>query len=200
MTALGLPVEERELQRLLAYLGLLQKWNRVFNLTAVRSPEEMVTRHLLDSLATRPFLLPGSLVDVGSGAGLPGIPIAITEPQRPVVLLETVAKKVRFLRQVVVELDLANVSVHQGRVESYHPPQPFATVISRAFASISDFLGCAGHLCAPGGSLLAMKGRHPVAELERLPPGYRLVVVQRLAFPGLGAERHLVRIVREATD
>ena len=115
------------------------------------------------------------------------------------MLVEAVAKKVRFLRQVLAELDLANVSVHQGRVESYHPPQPFATVISRAFASIADFLGCAGHLCAPGGVLLAMKGRDPGAELEMLPPGYRLLEVQRLAIPGLGAERHIVRIVRETT-
>lgn len=199
MTALGLPVEESQIQQLLAYLRLLDKWNRVFNLTAIRRLEDMVSLHLLDSLAIRPVLPGGRLADIGSGAGLPGIPIAVTEPQRPVVLVEAAAKKARFLRQAASELGLANLAVKQCRVESYHPPQPFATVISRAFASIADFLARAGHLCQPGGRLFAMKGKHPAPELKGLPQGYRLIEVHRLTVPGVAAERHVVEIVREAT-
>lgn len=199
MTALGLSAEPGQVERLLAYLDLLLKWGRVFNLTAIRDLDDMVVRHLLDSLAVRPLLGPGTLADVGTGAGLPGLPIALTEPERAVTLIESSAKKQRFLHQVVAELGLSNVTLQAGRVESYHPSRPFATVISRAFASIADFLASAGHLVAPGGRILAMKGRHPGPELEALPPGFALAGVHRLSIPGLAAERHVVEIRTEAS-
>lgn len=173
--------------KLLQYVALLEKWNRTFNLTAIRAPREMVSHHLLDSLAVAPHLrLPAGarLADVGSGAGLPGIPLAVACPQWAVTLNDSNTKKTAFLRQAAIELRLGNVSVHEGRVQNWHPAERFTVVISRAFAELSDFIDACRHLVAPGGTLAAMKGAAP-----RVPAGAQLI---RLRVPLLNAERHLV--------
>jgi 16S rRNA (guanine527-N7)-methyltransferase len=188
---LGLALGGAEQARLLAYLDLLAKWNRIYNLTAVRDPDEMLTLHLLDSLSVTPWVQGERVLDVGSGAGLPGIPLAIALPRFRFTLLDSNAKKTRFMIQAVAELGLDNVRVEQARVSEFKPEKSFNTVISRAFASIADFLDGAGHLSAADGQLLAMKGVYPRQELEGLPPGFRLESVQKLMVPGLKAERHL---------
>lgn len=188
---LALPAGRRE--KLLAYMELLAKWNRAFNLTAIRDPLRMVSHHLLDSLAVLRELPAGPLADVGSGAGLPGIPIAIAEPQRAVTLNDANHKKGSFLRQAVIELDLANSQVHVGRAESWHPIERFAVVISRGFAELAEFIAACRHLVGQGGVIAAMKGAHPRNELARLAAGgCDCSDVRRLAVPLLHAERHLV--------
>jgi 16S rRNA (guanine527-N7)-methyltransferase len=190
--ALHLELPEAARAKLLDYLRLLEKWNRAYNLTAVRDPDEMVTRHLLDSLAVAPHLAGPRVLDVGTGAGLPGIPLAIALPALDFTLLDSNAKKTRFVTQAAAELGLANVRVVQARAEDFRPAAPFDTVVARAFASIPDMLAACAHLCAPQGRLLAMKGKLPESELAALPAGIRLVESLRLAVPGLGAQRHLV--------
>lgn len=175
--------------KLLQYIALLEKWNRTFNLTAIRAPLEMVSHHLLDSLVVAPYLrLPagGRLADVGSGAGLPGIPLAIARPDWDVTLNDSNTKKTAFVRQAAIELRLANVAVHEGRVQDWRPAQRFAAVISRAFAELSEFIAACRHLVAPGGVLAAMKGAAPAA-LD----GAETI---RLNVPLLDAERHLVLV------
>ena len=197
VAALGLPLGEPAHRKLLDYLALLAKWNRVYNLTAVREEPAMVTQHLLDSLAVLPHLPEGRLADVGSGGGLPGIPLAIAEPQRTVVLLESNHKKAAFLEQARIELALGNVSVVNERVEACVPAEPFAVVISRAFSDLAEFARLAAHLLAPQGVLAAMKGVYPHEELALLPPGFRLDRVIALRVPGLDAGRHLVLLRRD---
>jgi len=192
---LGIELPADGTSRLLAFVQLLEKWNRAFNLTAVRDPAQMVTRHLLDSLAVLPFLEGKQVVDVGSGAGLPGIPLALACHERRFVLLDSNGKKTRFLTQAVTELGLTNVEVVRSRAEDYRPEQLFDTVISRAFASLAATVHAAGHLCGPHGILLVMKGVYPGDELEDLPPTMSLRAVHRLDVPGLAAERHLVCLV-----
>lgn len=194
LEALGLGAGPEAVDRLLAYLELLDRWSRVYNLTAVREPARMVSVHLLDSLAARPFVTGGAVIDVGSGAGLPGIPLAICSSGQRFVLLDSSAKKVRFLRHAVMALRLEAVQVVHERTQSYRPRHAFDTVISRAFASLSGFVAAAGHLCAPGGRLLAMKGRRALAEEESLSDPYRIVAVHRVDVPGLDAERHIYEI------
>lgn len=182
-------------ERLLAYARLMAKWNRVYNLTAIRQPEQMVTHHLLDSLAVLAHLPPPaepSLADVGSGGGLPGVPIAIARPGWRVVLNDRSQKKCAFLRQAVIELGLTNVSVHAGRVEEWRPVQRFAIVIARAFAELGALFAACRHLLAPRGVLAAMKGGVRAAELAQLPAGCRCGQPIRLSVPLLRAERHLV--------
>lgn len=182
-------------ERLCAYLALLVKWNRVYNLTAVREEQRMVTHHLLDSLAVLPHLGdPAALADIGSGAGLPGIPLAIARPQMAVALVESNGKKASFLQQVKIELGLGNVTVHCQRAEDFRPAQPFAAITSRAFSELGKFVALAGHLLAPGGRLLAMKGTHPQAEIGQLPGGWQVAQSLPLVVPGLDAQRHLVII------
>ncbi len=177
----------------LRYLELLQRWNRIFNLTAIRAPLDMVVRHVLDSLTVHPYVRGERVLDVGSGAGLPGIPLALASPERSVVLLDSNGKKIRFLRQAVVELALPNVSVVQARAERFRPARPFDTVIARAFADLPTLLRIARPLLAPAGRVLAMKGREPGAELLRLASDEDVVWrCHRLAVPGLAAERCLV--------
>ena len=180
--------------RLSAYLALLERWNRAYNLTAVRDPAAMVVRHLLDSLSILPWLIGPRILDVGSGAGLPGIPLAIVRPQHDFFLLDSNGKRTRFLIQVVAELQLKNVHVVRGRVEDYQPEALFDSIVSRAFATLADMVVDAGKLCAPTGRLLAMKGVFPDDELARLPPDYAVVGVHRLQVPSLDAERHLVHL------
>ena len=190
---LGIDAEARQIDRLLDYLALIRKWNRVDNLTAIDSPEDMVALHLLDSLTALP-LVDGRLLDVGSGAGLPGIPLAILRPDLEVTLLDASAKRVRFQRQAAIQLELSNVAMIQSRVERYQPPALFDAIISRAFASLGEFVDKAAPLLAPGGSLIAMKGRLPEAELAAL-PGQLTYTIHPVTIPGVDAQRHLLKII-----
>jgi 16S rRNA (guanine527-N7)-methyltransferase len=192
LEALNFPLPGEAQQKLLDYLELLAKWNRTYNLTAIRDPEKMITHHLLDSLATLPHLPAGTLADVGSGGGLPGIPIAIAEPARRVTLNDASHKKAAFLQQAVIELRLANAQVHTGRAQAWRPAQKFACVVTRGFAELAEFIAACRHLVVPGGVLAAMKGVYPAAELSRLPADADCRDVRRLAVPLLDAERHLV--------
>lgn len=192
LEALQVPLPVDAAQKLLEYVALIEKWNRVYNLTAVREPEQMLTHHVLDSVAVAPHLVGSTLLDVGSGAGLPGIPLAIVLPHTQVTLLDSNQKKSAFQRQAVIELRLNNVEVSNARVESWDTPRTFDTVISRAFASIAEFVSAAGRLCAPGGVLAAMKGAYPKDELTAVPAGFCVQRVVPLSVPGLDAERSLV--------
>ncbi len=192
--ALGLTLDEQQQQTLLRYLVLLEKWNRVYNLTAVREPERMVSAHLLDSLAVIPYIRGKRILDVGSGAGLPGIPIAVALPETEVVLLDSNHKRSAFLRQVVAELGIANASVVCERVESWQTEQRFEFVVSRAFAEIAEFVRQSRHLLAAGGLFAAMKGLHPYEEIERLPAEARLREAIELHVPGVRAARCLILI------
>jgi len=194
LAELGLKLASPACETLLAYLDLLQKWNRVYNLTAVREPERMLYQHLLDCLAVIPHLTGSNLLDVGSGAGLPGIPVAIALPRLPVTLLESNHKKAAFLRQAAIELHIDNVGVVGERAEAWQTSQRFDLVISRALADIPEFIRLAGRLVAPGGALVAMKGVYPYDELAQLPAGWRLAQAVALKVPGLQAERHWLRL------
>lgn len=196
LAALGIDPADR-VEPLLAYRDLLARWNRRHNLTAVREPGAMIERHLLDSLSILAHLHGRRVADVGSGAGLPGLPLAICDPARRYTLIEAVGKKARFIEQARIALRLDNVEVVAGRVEEYRPATPFDTVVSRAWTSLAAGLAAGRHLLAAGGRWLVMKGRRPDAELAELPDGVRLCAVTPLAVPFLEAERHLV--VLEAT-
>lgn len=189
---LGLALPEGAAEKLIAYLELLAKWNKTYNLTAIREPVQAISHHLLDSLAVLRELPGGSLADVGSGGGLPGIPVAIADPGRSVTLNDSNRKKSAFLRQAIIELGLANAAVHVGRAEQWHPAERFAVVISRGFSSLAAFVAASRHLAAPAGVLAAMKGAYPADELAELPAGCDCKDVRRLEVPLLGAERHLV--------
>jgi len=188
------------IEPLLAYLALLVKWNRVFNLTAVREPEDMVQRHLLDSLVVLPWIQGARLLDVGSGAGLPGIPLALALPDLQVVLLDSNGKKARFLRQAKLELGLTNIDVAEARVEAYAPDEPFDLICSRAFAQLDVFISMTDALLATDGRWLAMKGRLDDSELAAIDPADFKVRTHRLRVPGLDAERHLVEVARTKTN
>ncbi len=190
---LGLTLATEARQRLLDYAALLAKWNRVYNLTAIRDPAQVLTHHLLDSLVVVPHL-DGirTIADAGSGGGLPGIVLAITRPALAVTSIETVSKKASFQQQARIELGLINFTVLNERVENVRPETGFDAVISRAFAELADFVRLTRHLVRPDGHLLAMKGVRPDAEIARLPDGVRVVETRSLEVPGLGAERHLV--------
>jgi 16S rRNA (guanine527-N7)-methyltransferase len=194
LIALGLTLERETQQRLLDYVALIEKWNRVHNLTAIREPEKMVSHHLLDSLAVAPHLHAERLLDVGSGAGLPGIPLALANAQMQVTLLDSNHKKAAFLNQAVMELKLKNAEVCGERVESWQTQNKFDVIISRAFSDIGEFVRMTRHLLAPGGLFVAMKGLHPYEEIEKLPPDCKLRQVLPLAVPGLEGARHLVLI------
>ena len=193
LAAMGTPLPEGAIDRLAQYLRLLEKWNRVHNLTAIREPEMMVALHVLDSLSILPQLAGArTLVDVGTGAGLPGIPLAIARPDLRVTLLDSSHKKATFLEQARAELVLGNIAVACERVERWHPQARFDAVVSRAFAELADFVQGARHLVSPEGTMLAMKGVHPFDELSRLPAGCRVERVVELTVPTLEAKRHLV--------
>lgn len=192
LAELRVAVPENADSQLLRYLALLQKWNRVYNLTAIREPSRWVTHHVLDSLSVIAHLPEGSIVDVGSGAGLPGIPLAIVKPDVRVALLESNHKKGAFLKQVAIECNLRNVEVHIGRAEEWRPGEGFALAISRAFSDLSGFVEAARHLVGESGSLAAMKGVYPDEELLSLPKYMRVDRVVPLQVPGLRAARHLV--------
>ena len=181
---------------LLEYLALLLRWNRTYNLTAIRDPDEMVVRHLLDSLAMQAYVQPGALADLGTGPGLPGIPLAIARADVQVTLVESNGKKARFLREAVRQLKLGNARVAELRAEAVDEPGAYAQITARAMDTLAGILEVGGHLLAPGGRLLAMKGVNPVEEIAALPPGWTTLAVHPLAVPGLGAERHLVEVGR----
>jgi 16S rRNA (guanine527-N7)-methyltransferase len=191
LTELGLQLSGETQGRLLQYIALLTKWNRTYNLTAIREPSRLVSHHLLDSLAVLPHLHGASMVDVGSGAGLPGIPAAIVQRQWRVALLDSNHKKGAFLRQAVLELKLDNVEVVTARAEDWKPARLFDVVISRAFSDLPGFVEVAAHLCAPAGVLAAMKGIYPHEELAQLGSSARTVQVVALHVPGVQAARHL---------
>jgi 16S rRNA (guanine527-N7)-methyltransferase len=194
LIALGLTLERDIQQRLLDYIALIEKWNRVYNLTAIREPEKMVSHHLLDSLAVAPHLHAKRLLDVGSGAGLPGIPLALAKPDTHVTLLDSNHKKAAFLNQAVMELKLKNAEVCSERVESWQTQNRFDVIISRAFSDMGEFVRITRHLLAPDGIFAAMKGLHPYEEIDKLPPGCKVQQVLPLAIPGLEGARHLVLI------
>ena len=193
IAALGLRLPEGAEAKLLDYLALLGKWNRVYNLTAVREAERMVSHHLLDSLAAVPFFRAGATVlDVGSGGGLPGIPLAIARPDLEVTLIDSIAKKTAFLLQAKAELGLANLSVVTGRVEAYRPELGFDAITSRAFADLREFVTLTRHLLNPSGCWLAMKGLTPHEEIASLPDWVKVSANKALQVPGLEAARHLI--------
>ncbi|MBO9537809.1 16S rRNA (guanine(527)-N(7))-methyltransferase RsmG [Herbaspirillum sp.] len=199
--ALGLALSERQLSRLMAYQALMIKWNKVYNLTALRDPAQMVTHHLLDSLAAvSVFAGARRVLDVGAGGGLPGIVLAIwaaeAEPQMSITLVDTVQKKTAFLTQVKAELQLGNVTVLHARVEQLPVEQQYDVITSRAFAELNDFIDWSNHLLQEGGQYIALKGVMPQQEIDRLPPGWAVRKVQPLHVPGLDAERHLIFIDR----
>ena len=195
LAELGIDLGAAEQQKLLAYVALLYKWNRTYSLTALREQEQAVSLHLLDSLAVLPHLAAlgaHTLLDVGSGGGMPGIPLAIALPELRVTLIDSNSKKTAFLQQAAIELKLSNVAVHCGRVEQYHPQQGYAAITSRAFAELADFVELTRHLLAADARWLALKGVWPHDEIARLPSSVVVDAVQRLSVPGVAGERHLV--------
>jgi len=195
LTALGLDAAALS-PPLLAYLALLDRWNRTYNLTAIRDPREMVTRHLLDSLAMQAFVEDGSLADLGTGPGLPGIPLAIAKPQLQVTLVESNGKKARFLREAVRTLGLTNARVAESRAEALDEPGAYDAITARALDVLPGIIKVGGHLLKPGGRLLAMKGMRPDDEIAALPAGWTLSALHALTVPGLVGERHLVIVAR----
>ncbi|RBA24614.1 16S rRNA (guanine(527)-N(7))-methyltransferase RsmG [Herminiimonas fonticola] len=198
---LSLNLSEAQIARLIDYLALMSKWNSVYNLTAVRDPVQMVTQHLLDSLAAvSAFEGAKNVLDVGAGGGLPGIVLAIwaaeAQPEMRVSMIDTVHKKTAFLTQVKAELGLSNVNVYTARVEQWQAPQKFDVITSRAFAELSDFVNWSGHLLADDGEFIALKGVSPDAEVAHLPTGWTVREVRALQVPTLQAERHLIFIAR----
>ncbi|GAB4306009.1 MAG: 16S rRNA (guanine(527)-N(7))-methyltransferase RsmG [Methylophaga sp.] len=193
--ALSIDLSADQQQQLLDYVALLVKWNKVYNLTSVREPAAMLSRHILDSLSILPYLEAATLLDVGTGAGLPGIPVAIARPDCQVTLLDSNSKKTRFLQQVKAELGLHNVTVVHGRVEQVSLPK-FAIITARAFASIDDIIKLAGQHCEQNGRLVLMKGVYPEEELQFDASGFRLQDVVSLSVPECEGERHLVRLIR----
>lgn len=196
LAGMNLHLDADQQQRLLAFLSLLCKWNRAYNLTAVRDGAQMVPRQLLDSLSILPWVRTGHLLDVGAGGGLPGIPLAIALPQRRFTLLDSNGKKTRFLNQCVLELGLTNVEVIHGRAEACQPPQPFTQISSRAFTALNNLVSWCGRLLAEGGEFLAMKGRFPDDEVADLPPGWQVKSSHALTVPGVEGERHLLIVAR----
>lgn len=189
---LGVELDESAQHALLSYLALLKRWNKVYNLTAIKGDANMLTRHLLDSLSVVTALQGDRVIDIGTGAGLPGVPIAIANPNLHVTLLDSNAKRCRFLRQVQAQLKLNNVSVVQMRVEEYQPAEKFDNLLSRAFSSLHSFISSSAHLLTEGGQIIAMKGVWPGDEKGQLAGGFEIDKVVKLMIPGLPEQRHLV--------
>jgi 16S rRNA (guanine527-N7)-methyltransferase len=192
----GLEISDADCERMMRLLDELDVWNERMNLTAIRERSQQITKHLLDSLSVQPFLRGTRIIDIGTGAGFPGLPLAIVNPERSFTLLDSTAKKLKFIEHVTQLLEIPNVTTVHARAESYRPEKRFDTVISRAVGPVERFVKWSGHLCVGGGRLLAMKGRYPTEELESLPSGWKIAAVHRLTVPGLDEERHLVEICR----
>ncbi len=184
-------------EKLAAYLELLRKWNRVYNLTAIRDLEESVLLHIVDSLTIRPYLHGARIIDIGTGAGLPGIPLALTCPDKQFVLLDSNSKKTRFLTQAMCDLSLKNVEIVHARCEDFKPKLKFDSILSRAFASIEVMLETTQHLLADQGQFLAMKGVYPTAEIKTISSPFEMLAVHKLLINGLDAERHLVCVTKK---
>jgi 16S rRNA (guanine527-N7)-methyltransferase len=196
LAAMNLSLSEGQQQQLLAFLALLNKWNKAYNLTAVRDERVMVSRQLLDSLSILPWVTTDHLLDVGAGGGLPGIPLAIVFPEKRFTLLDSNGKKTRFLNQCVLELGLGNVEVIHGRAEDCQPDQPFTQISSRAFTALENLVTWCGQLLASEGEFLAMKGQYPDDEVAALPAGWQLESSHSLKVPGADGERHLLIVTR----
>ena len=192
---LGVELSPAGAAKLLVLAAELAEWNKQFNLTSIPA-EDSATHHLLDSLSVGPFLKGGRIVDVGTGAGFPGIPLAIAYPERTFLLMDATRKKLGFVDHIVQKLELANVTTLHARAEQFRPPQRFDGVVARALAKLDRFVAFTGHLCAPGGRLLAMKGRVPEEEIKALPRGWKAIATHRVEIPGLMAERHIVELAR----
>jgi 16S rRNA (guanine527-N7)-methyltransferase len=193
---LGIALSAAQVEHLLRLLDELDVWNQRMNLTAIRERPQQITKHLLDSLSLQPWLRGQQILDIGTGAGFPGLPLALVNPQRSFTLLDSTAKKLKFIDHVTELLSLSNVQTVHARAESYSPPIKFETVVSRALGPVSQFIHFAGHLCAGGGRLLAMKGRHPQAEVGHLPSGWKVAAIHPLVVPALDEQRHLVELCR----
>lgn len=194
LQAQHIELTEHQQQQLLQLVALLDKWNKAYNLTSVRDPAQMLARHVCDSLVVLPYLQGSRFIDVGTGPGLPGLPLAIAAPDKQFVLLDSLGKRIRFIRQVCHELKLENVIAVQSRVEEYNPEVGFDGVISRAFASLNDMLSWCAHLPAQHGKFYALKGIYPTAELAQLPAPYQLLKSEQLQVPGVDAARHLIML------
>src|SRR5580693_2861074 len=191
---LGIELDPIRAETLLKLVDELEQGNATFNLTAIRDRPGMLRKHVLDSLSLQPYLRGMRIADIGTGAGFPGLPLAIVNPQRRFTLIEATGKKARFAERTAQQLGCDNVQVVHARAESYRPFELFDTVTARALSSLADFAAYAGHLCAPGGRLLAMKGKRPDEEISALPKSFRVLAVHRLRVPGLDDERHLVEL------
>ena len=192
----GIRLTDQQIDRLIGYVELLHKWNKAYNLTSVRQPEQMLIRHIIDSIVVEPYLQGKSFIDVGTGPGLPGIPLSIVRPDSQFVLLDSLGKRVRFLKQVQHELKLTNITPVQSRVEEYQRENGFDGVISRAFASLQDMLTWCAHLPAENGLFYALKATYPEDEITQLPDNFIVESINKLDIPELDSERHLV-IVRK---
>lgn len=195
---MGIALSDSQAKQLLDYMALLNKWNKAYNLTAVRNPDEMVSRHLLDSLSILPLVGTGRWLDVGSGGGMPGVILAIMLPANPFTLLDSNGKKTRFLTQVKLELGLENMQVVNSRVEAFSPDLPFDGIVSRAFSSLADFTNLTRHLSTADTRWLAMKGLYPEEELQALPDDFEVQRSIELMVPGCVASRHLLILQRSA--
>lgn len=193
---MGIVLSATQALALLRLAGELGEWNQRFNLTAITEPVDMVRKHLLDSLSLQPYLQGARIADVGTGAGFPGLPLALINPECRFALIEATAKKAGFVRHAAKLIGLANVEVIPARAENWRGPAPFDRVLARALGKLREFVRVAGHLCAPGGRMLAMKGRRPTAEIRELPGGWRAVAVHEVRIPGLAAERCIVELGR----
>ena len=196
LDALGLPLAPAQREALLTLVAELADWNTRVNLTAIREPADVVDKHLLDSLAVLPHLKGLEIADVGTGAGFPGLPLAVADPDRRYTLIESTGKKAEFVRHAAAMLKLPNVEVVTARAEAVRPPMPFDSVIARALGSLAEFIRVAGHLAAPDGRLFAMKGKPPERELKLLPADWKALAVHPVAIPGLAAERCLVELAK----
>ncbi len=192
-----LVLTDYQVEQLISYVELLDKWNKAYNLTSVRNPHDMIIKHIMDSLMVGPLLKGNHFIDVGTGPGLPGIPLSIAYPDKKFTLLDSLGKRVTFLKQVVYQLKLANVTPVQSRVEQYHPEEPLDGVLSRAFSSLNDMVTWCDHLISvEHGKFLALKGQFPSDEIDNLPKNIKMIASHQIIVPQLNAERHLLELVK----